>query len=120
AGAAYVHRLSCVAPAFFYAIDVTTSTSGSVCTGGSITLLDSRDAGYTTRGTEPFSFQWRKNGVNIPGATAGYPFEIKNASSSDTGRYDFIVSNSCGAEISTSFMLNVYTIDVLPSTQTIG
>jgi FG-GAP repeat protein/all-beta uncharacterized protein len=119
AGAAYIHRLSCVPPAFFQALDVGSNTSGSVCPGSSFFLIDTRDTGELVYGTEPFSYQWRKNGVNIPGAT-DFHYQINNANASDAGSYDFIVSNSCGAEISTPYTLSVYNFATFPSSFNVG
>ena len=65
------------------------------------------------------SFQWRKNGVNIPGATSD-SLTINNASASDAGSYDFIISNSCGGEISTPFTLTVYSFTLNPTSQNFG
>lgn len=50
-------------------------------------------------GAPPLSFQWRKGGVNIPGAT-GQTYSIASATAGDVGIYDVVVSNSCGTTTS--------------------
>jgi len=47
----------------------------------------------TANGASPLSYQWRKNGTNIPSATAS-SFVINTAASTDDGNYDVIVSNT--------------------------
>jgi glucose/arabinose dehydrogenase len=46
-------------------------------------------------GTVPFTYQWQKDGVDIPGAT-NPNFSIANPESEDAGQYRVIVSNSAG------------------------
>ena len=47
-------------------------------------------------GTSPLSYQWKRNGVNINGAT-GDSYTIETASISDNGNsYSVTVSNSVG------------------------
>ena len=119
AGAAFVHRLSCVAPAFFFTLDInfSFSTSRTVCPGDSLAINNSLDGGSPfTLGTAPLSWQWRKNGVNIPGATAR-ALTINDASASDAGSYDVIVTNSCGGEISEPFTLTVHSLTINPTSQ---
>lgn len=52
------------------------------------------------------SYQWRKNGFNIPGAT-GATLVIKNVDRSDAGKYTVRVSNSVGWVVSTTATLMV-------------
>lgn len=52
------------------------------------------------------TFQWRKNGVNIPGANLPY-LEITNVSPADAGRYDVVASNRLGTYTSTVGVLTV-------------
>jgi glucose/arabinose dehydrogenase len=49
----------------------------------------------TAGGTGPFSFQWRKNGVVIPGATSA-TYSIASVSAGDAGQYSVTVTGSCG------------------------
>jgi hypothetical protein len=51
-------------------------------------------------GTEPLSYQWRTNGVDIPNATNA-TFSLTNVQSSHDGLYSVVVSNVAG--VATSF-----------------
>ena len=115
AGAAYVHRLSCVPPYRSEAVAAVSGMprTGSICPGGSVSL-DILATNQTS-----LRYQWRKNGTNIPGATASR-LTINNASASDAGSYDAIVTDSCGGEISRPFTLGVFSFAVFPATQNIG
>jgi sugar lactone lactonase YvrE len=50
-------------------------------------------------GQPPLSYQWRKDGVNIAGAT-GATLTIFNTAFSDAGDYDVVISNPYGAIVS--------------------
>jgi hypothetical protein len=118
AGAAYVYRLDCVPPSGSVAFDVASGmSSSSICPGSSITLSVSQVA--FNPAPLNLSFQWRKNGVNIPGAT-GQTFTVANAVASDAGSYDVIVSDSCGGEISTPFTLTVHALSINPTSQNVS
>ena len=52
------------------------------------------------------SYQWRKNGVEIPGATS-YPLVFGSAQLSDTGDYDVIVADACVSLLSDVARLTV-------------
>ena len=52
-------------------------------------------------GVPPLSYQWRKNGVAIPGATA-LAYSITNVSLSDNATYDLLVTNLYGTALSSS------------------
>ena len=114
AGAAYVYRLSCVPPSSSKALE-TGLSGGSACPGDKvfITASTSNPTGAS------LSFQWRHNGTNIPGATAG-TYSINSATASDAGSYDVIVSNACGADISQPFTLVVFTFSLNPTSQNFG
>ncbi len=47
-------------------------------------------------GTAPLSYQWRKNGVNITGATSG-SYSVIGVQASHAGSYEVVVSNSGGS-----------------------
>lgn len=75
----------------------------------------------TVQGTTPFYYQWRKNGVNIPGATV-VPYKILNVQASDAGDYSVVVSNIAGVVTSQTARLTVNmppTILVQPQSQTV-
>lgn len=57
-----------------------------------------------------FTYQWRKGGVNIGGATAN-TLTISNATSTDDGSYDCVITSMVGAG---SVISNSATISVLP------
>ncbi|MBL8761354.1 MAG: matrixin family metalloprotease, partial [Phycisphaerae bacterium] len=61
-------------------------TGGNVCRGGSITL--------TVTATGATSYQWRKGGVDIGGATSS-SYTINPAALTDAGSYDCVVSSGC-------------------------
>ena len=57
-------------------------------------------------GTAPFSYQWRRNGVNIPGATSA-TWTLSTAQPTDAGTYSVVVSNAAGSVTSGSATLTV-------------
>jgi hypothetical protein len=57
-------------------------------------------------GTPTPTYQWRKNGVNISGAT-GASYTIASAQTSDAGNYDVALSNSAGSVTSATATLAV-------------
>ncbi|MBL9187699.1 MAG: hypothetical protein JNK23_09490 [Opitutaceae bacterium] len=61
-------------------------------------------------GTEPFSFQWRKDGVAIPGAT-NRELQVFNLTDAASGSYDVVVGNATGSVTSS---LSVVTVRRLP------
>lgn len=63
----------------------------------------------TADGTQPFTYQWQKAGVNIPGATSA-TLVIASFSATDAATYGVTIANSAGS-ISTSAVL---TQQVLP------
>jgi pectate lyase/pectin methylesterase-like acyl-CoA thioesterase len=59
-------------------------------------------------GAEPLSYQWRKDGADIPGAT-GPTLALNNVQLSDSGAYNVLVSNSLGIATSDPATLMVTT-----------
>lgn len=57
-------------------------------------------------GAPPLAYQWRKDGVDLPGATAS-TYSVASALVADSGTYEVLVSNTCGAEVSTSIVIFV-------------
>jgi len=57
-------------------------------------------------GSNPLSFQWRRNGANLSGATNS-SLIITNVQFADAGAYDIIVTNLAGLVTSTAAVLNV-------------
>jgi len=62
---------------------------GSFCPGSAAVL------NALATGTPPLSFQWRKEGFDIPGATAD-TYRIGQVSADTIGAYDVVVSGRCG------------------------
>lgn len=59
-----------------------------------------------TGGSGPQVYQWRRDGVDIPGATAAF-HSIAAASAGDAAAYSVVVSNGAGSVTSTSVALTV-------------
>jgi len=69
-------------------------------------------------GTAPLSYQWRRNGSPIGGAT-GSSYVLNPTAVSDSGStFDVVVTNSAGSATSTSAMLTVNPAPVAPSITT--
>ncbi|MFN0205503.1 MAG: immunoglobulin domain-containing protein [Planctomycetota bacterium] len=88
--------------------------SQSICAGSGVT--------FTVAATGAQTFQWRKNAINIGGATAS-SFNIGSTVTGDAGVYDCIVSNACGPTGSAGATLTmsngVPSITLHPSSQSI-
>lgn len=66
-------------------------------------------------------YQWRKDGINIPGATST-TLRLPNVQISDSGRYTLAASNAFGSTVSNEFKLNVaatFTVTMSPQAQTV-
>jgi len=63
-------------------------------------------------GVPPFTYQWRYNGTNIPGATAS-PLVLTNAASAAAGSYDVIVSDYNYVSPATSSVVSVTIVPYL-------
>jgi hypothetical protein len=63
----------------------------------------------TAAGTPQLAYQWRFNGVNIPGAT-GTSYSIANPRTSNNGAYSVTVSNSFGTTNSIDALLGIVPI----------
>lgn len=78
----------------------TPPVSQSICNGGSVTFS------VVATGTPPLTYQWRKGGADLPGAT-GASLNINPAIPTDAGDYDVVVTNGCGQTISAIATLTV-------------
>lgn len=65
-------------------------------------------------GTQPMSFQWQKNNVNITGATSA-SYSISSVQSSNAGQYRCVVSNSAGSATSNNATLTVGAFNAAPT-----
>jgi hypothetical protein len=54
----------------------------------------------TASGTAPLTYQWRKDGTAIPGATEA-TYQVASARLADAGNYTVLITNGCGSVIST-------------------
>jgi hypothetical protein len=54
----------------------------------------------------PFSYQWRRNGLDLPGATAAF-LALTDLRPEDGGLYSVVVENACGTAISSNAMLRI-------------
>lgn len=74
----------------------------------SINVLQSGSATFSVSvtGTEPFSYQWRKDGLNVAGATS-VSFAITSAGTASAGTYSVTVTNSAGPVTSAGAVLSV-------------
>src|SRR6185369_13913494 len=91
----------------------------SIPSSSTLTACPGRSVGFSAeyhQGTEPRTFQWRKNGVNIPGANNSF-FIINSVSAADAGSYDYVISNACGTETSSPATLDVYSFSLNPTSQ---
>lgn len=80
---------------------ITTQPQGQGgCSGNAVTFS------VAASGTGPLTYQWRKGGVNISGATSA-SYTINNVSIADNGNYDVVVTGACGSVTSAVAALNV-------------
>ena len=95
-----------------------TAQPGSV----SVTAGQTATFSVTASGTAPLSYQWKKGGSNIPGATSS-SYTTPATSSGDNGvLFTVIVSNSAGTATSSNATLTVNvipTISTHPASQTV-
>ncbi|MBI4661893.1 MAG: immunoglobulin domain-containing protein [Verrucomicrobia bacterium] len=74
--------------------------SKTVKVGGTVTL----SVGAT--GTAPLSYQWKKNGTDLPGKTSA-TLTLESVNSGDAGNYTVVVSNSAGSATSSAATLTI-------------
>lgn len=79
--------------------------SASACTGSSAQFS-------VTASGSGLTYQWRKNSVNINGATAS-TYSIPSVSSNDAASYDCVLSGSCGSPVTSNAA--TLTINVIPA-----
>lgn len=98
-----------VAAASSLPVIVTQPVSQSVLAGASLTLT------VTASGSGALTYQWRKAGIPIAGATAS-GYTIARVAAADAGTYDVVVSNADGSTASNSLTLSVTTASSVSST----
>ena len=67
----------------------------------------------TASGANPKTYQWRKNGTDITGATAA-SYSITNVLATDGGQYSAVVTNSFGNATSNNAILTVTAFNAKP------
>jgi len=78
----------------------TAPSSAAVCPGSPVSFST------TAGGTGPFTYQWRKNGTAITGATASV-YSIASASASNSGSYTCSVTGACNTVVTAAATLSV-------------
>ena len=117
AGTAYVYRLDCVPP--YDGRTTVTNDKGlpqsTFCPGDSVFFY----GGHSGDTGSAVTYQWRRNGVNIPGATS-FNYYIGSATASDGGSYDRVTANSCGSDISQATTIVIHSFSLNPTSQNFG
>ena len=83
---------------------ITTQPSSSSVAAGSAASFS-----VVAGGTAPLSYQWRKDGVAISGATSS-TYSISSTATSDAGSYTVVVTNSAGTVTSNAASLTVNSV----------
>ncbi len=81
--------------------------SVTVTAGGTATFS------VTATGTAPLAYQWKRNGVNIAGATSA-TLTLVNVTEAQAGTYTVVVSNAAGSVTSVAVNLTVLPAETLP------
>jgi metal-sulfur cluster biosynthetic enzyme len=79
-----------------------------------ICALNTATFNVTATGTGTLTYQWRKNGVAIAGATTA-SYSIVNAAVGDAGNYDVKVTGACGSDSSVVVVLTVNACTAVPA-----
>jgi Zn-dependent metalloprotease len=102
----------------FHGINVGAAAGGGTTTAPSITSQpasvsvaagSTASFSVTASGTAPLSYQWRKNGTNISGATSASYTTPATASADNGATFSVVVSNSAGSVTSNNATLTVTT-----------
>ena len=92
---------------------ITTQPANQTVTAGQTAAFS-----VVANGTAPLSYQWQKNGANIPGATSSSYTTPATATSDSGSTFVVIVSNSAGTATSNSATLTVNPAPVAPTITT--
>ncbi|MFC3146113.1 immunoglobulin domain-containing protein [Piscinibacterium candidicorallinum] len=104
-------RLTVVAPNVPVAPTISTQPSTlTAFTGQTVNLA------VAANGSGPLTFQWRRNGVNVP--SDGPVLTLANVQAANAGTYSVVVSNSVGSVTSNEATLSVNTPPTVPSPPT--
>lgn len=74
--------------------------SQSACVGASVLFT------VSATGTAPLSYQWKRNGADIPGATTAV-LTLSPVAEAHVGTYTVVVTNACGSATSTPATLSL-------------
>lgn len=96
---------TCTAPAI-----TTQPTAQAVCAGSAINLS------VVATGTS-LTYQWRKGGTNISGATSA-TYTIASAAAGDAGNYDVVITNTCGTVTSAAVAVTINAATVITTQPT--
>lgn len=90
-------------PAFYtnFTIEFSMQPASQTVAAGTNVTFSANSASLPTP-----TYQWQKNGINIPGAT-GSAYTIFSVSTSDAGNYTVVATNSTGAVTSNAALLSV-------------
>jgi len=88
---------------------ITTQPSATSATAGTAASFS-----VSASGTAPLSYQWRKDGTAIAGATSG-TYTISTVATSDAGSYTVAVTNTAGSVTSNAATLTVTAADAAPT-----
>ena len=100
----------------FLTVNSAASAPGITSQPASVTVNEGGSASFSVsvEGTAPFSYQWRKSGVAIAGATSS-SYSINPISLADTGSYTVAITNSAGTALSNAAYLTVSSAATAPS-----
>ena len=86
---------------------ITAQPAGAtVCEGAAVSFE------VAASGGAPFMYQWRKNAVDIPGATSS-SYSIASTVAGDAATYSVEVTNGCGSVTSANAVLTVNTLSIM-------
>ena len=100
-------------------VNAATATPSITTQPQSLTVTTGQNASFSVvaTGTPSPTYQWRKNGANIAGATAA-TLSLTNVQSSDAASYTVVVTNSAGSVTSNAATLTVSVVTAAPTITT--
>ena len=96
-------------PTYYTGPAILTSPSSRTITPGSAHTFS-----VVASGSQTLTYQWRKNGIEINGATSS-TYSISSTSVSDSGSYTVVVTNSAGSATSNPATLTVIALANAPT-----
>ena len=95
-------------------VPVTCPTIASQPTDVTVNSGETAKLGVTADGTAPLSYQWRKNGIALPGEVSR-SLTLLNTIAETTGNYSVVVLNACGSVTSRVAVVTVIAPIVAPN-----